>query len=435
MQPFDLVFLDPPYGKELGVRALQSAAQGGWIREGAVAVLEERADAEIVLPAGFEVIDTRVYGDTKLIVMRAFPPPAQRKPGGPEAPDVLDDRSAGTWVPMKSLKVLGFISFLAVAAVLAVPAQAFTSGGWQGQANRDDDGSFRDCTMTADYANGITLAFIISRDFGWGLVLANDKWNLQVGVEEPVTLSIDKLAPIVGTAKVVDAHGILVPLDNADPVVEAMRGGHKLAVVTPAGDVSFELSGTRDAIAALARCVSENSRPRRPAASRPRRRRPATIANKLFTASEAEAFASDLLASAGISDYEMTDPSETPMPSFDVVWTYENGIVAALVGYKEMRAVDLDVAADAVMADDAKNCTGNFASGRKISEPAKLVSVKRLFTSCRSAGKSVEIHYTLVKTKSGHLIQLAHLNLGGATGNVADADSPFLHGAVLSSYK
>ena len=123
------------------------------------------------------------------------------------------------------------------------------------------------------------------------------------------------------------------------------------------------------------------------------------------------------------------------MPSFDVVWTYENGIVAALVGYKEMRAVDLDVAANAVMADDAKNCTGDFASGRKISEPAKLVSVKRLFTSCRSAGKSVEIHYTLVKTKSGHLIQLAHLNLGGATGNVADADSPFLHGAVLSSYK
>ena len=51
MQSFDLVFLDPPYGKGLGVRALQSAAEGGWIREGAVAVLEERADAEIALPA------------------------------------------------------------------------------------------------------------------------------------------------------------------------------------------------------------------------------------------------------------------------------------------------------------------------------------------------------------------------------------------------
>ena len=342
----------------------------------------------------------------------------------------------GRWGWENILKVLGFISFLVVAAALvAPPATAFTSGGWQGQANRDDDGTFRDCTMTADYANGITLAFIISRDFGWGLVLANDKWNLQVGAEEPVTLSIDALAPIAGTAKVVDAHGILVPLDNEDPVVEAMRGGHKLAVITPAGEVSFELSGTRDAIAALARCVSENLEAETAGRVEAKVEESNDRGNRLFTVSEAEAFASALLASAGISDYEMADPSETPMPSFDVVWTYQNGIVAALVGYKEMRAVDLDVAANAVMADDAKNCKGDFASGRKISEPAKLVSVKRLFTTCRSAGKSVEIHYTLVKTRSGHLIQLAHLNLGGATGNVATADSAFLQASVLGSYK
>jgi 16S rRNA (guanine966-N2)-methyltransferase len=73
----------------LGVGALQSAAEGGWIRDGAIAVLEERAGAEIALPVGFEEIDTRIYGDTKLIVMRAFPAPAQRKLGGSERPDVL----------------------------------------------------------------------------------------------------------------------------------------------------------------------------------------------------------------------------------------------------------------------------------------------------------------------------------------------------------
>ena len=84
------MFLDPPYGKELGVRALQSAAEGGWIREGAVAVLEERADTEIVLPAGFEEIDTRVYGDTKLIVMRAFPAIVVGRAGGSEQADVLE---------------------------------------------------------------------------------------------------------------------------------------------------------------------------------------------------------------------------------------------------------------------------------------------------------------------------------------------------------
>ena len=102
--------------------------------------------------------------------------------------------------------------------------------------------------MTADYANGITLAFIISRYFGWGLVLANDKWNLKVSSEEAVKLTVDQLAPISGIAKVVDVHGILIPLENADPVVDAMRHGHTLSVVMPAGEVSFKLSGTRDAI-------------------------------------------------------------------------------------------------------------------------------------------------------------------------------------------
>ena len=52
--------------------------------------------------------------------------------------------------------------------------------------------------------------------------------------------------------------------------------------------------------------------------------------------------------------------------------------------------------------------------------------MRRLYTSCRTDGKSVEIHYTLVKTESGHLIQIAHLKLGDATGDVANADSAFL---------
>src|SRR4029078_2029891 len=118
---------------------------------------------------------------------------------------------------MKLLRVLGFVSLLvATIGLIAPPQSAFTSGGWEGQANTDEDGTFRDCTMTADYANGITLAFIISRDFGWGLWLDNDKLNLQVGNAEAVSLAIDRLSPIRGIAKVVDAHGILVPLENAD---------------------------------------------------------------------------------------------------------------------------------------------------------------------------------------------------------------------------
>ena len=61
--------------------------------------------------------------------------------------------------------------------------------------------------------------------------------------------------------------------------------------------------------------------------------------------------------------------------------------------------------------------------------------MRRLFTACRTDGKSIEIHYTLVKTESGHLIQIAHLKLSDATGDIANADSAFLQAAVLQSFK
>ncbi len=70
MPPFQLLFADPPYGKGLGELALAAAAAGGWLSAGAVCVLEERADAEPVLPAAFAALDRRVYGDTALHILR-----------------------------------------------------------------------------------------------------------------------------------------------------------------------------------------------------------------------------------------------------------------------------------------------------------------------------------------------------------------------------
>jgi 16S rRNA (guanine966-N2)-methyltransferase len=68
--PFDLIFLDPPYGRGLGAEALASAASGGWAAAGAVAVIEDRADAEVPLPQPFQELETRIYGDTKIVLAR-----------------------------------------------------------------------------------------------------------------------------------------------------------------------------------------------------------------------------------------------------------------------------------------------------------------------------------------------------------------------------
>jgi 16S rRNA (guanine966-N2)-methyltransferase len=71
LQPFDLILCDPPYGQGLGERALAAAADSGWVGAGAIAVLEERAEAVTAWPARFEEIDRRRYGETAIAIARA----------------------------------------------------------------------------------------------------------------------------------------------------------------------------------------------------------------------------------------------------------------------------------------------------------------------------------------------------------------------------
>ena len=59
---FDLVFLDPPYGKALGAKALAAAQAGGWIAADALIVWEESTAQ--VAPEGFDLLEARRYGDT-----------------------------------------------------------------------------------------------------------------------------------------------------------------------------------------------------------------------------------------------------------------------------------------------------------------------------------------------------------------------------------
>jgi 16S rRNA (guanine966-N2)-methyltransferase len=64
LAPFTVAFADPPYGKGLGERALAAALAGGWLAPGALAVLEEAANAKIAPIPGLRLCETRAIGDT-----------------------------------------------------------------------------------------------------------------------------------------------------------------------------------------------------------------------------------------------------------------------------------------------------------------------------------------------------------------------------------
>ena len=62
LQGRDIAFADPPYGKGLGLAALAAWGAAGWLKPGALLVLEE--GAEVAFPAGMTLQSTRRYGDT-----------------------------------------------------------------------------------------------------------------------------------------------------------------------------------------------------------------------------------------------------------------------------------------------------------------------------------------------------------------------------------
>ncbi len=70
LEPFSLAFLDPPYGKGLGEKALASLRDGAWLTRGALLVVEEAKAASFVTPDGFEELERRAYDDTEFVILK-----------------------------------------------------------------------------------------------------------------------------------------------------------------------------------------------------------------------------------------------------------------------------------------------------------------------------------------------------------------------------
>jgi 16S rRNA (guanine966-N2)-methyltransferase len=72
VEPFSLVFLDPPYGHGLAEQALVSARAGGWLAPEALIVVEEAVASQFAPPAGFTELERRPYDTTELIFLRSL---------------------------------------------------------------------------------------------------------------------------------------------------------------------------------------------------------------------------------------------------------------------------------------------------------------------------------------------------------------------------
>jgi 16S rRNA (guanine966-N2)-methyltransferase len=76
-KPANLIFLDPPYGANLGAPALAALLAAGWMAPGAIVSIEMsgRELSTFEPPSGFTRIDERRYGKARILLLTVAPAP------------------------------------------------------------------------------------------------------------------------------------------------------------------------------------------------------------------------------------------------------------------------------------------------------------------------------------------------------------------------
>lgn len=68
--PCTVAFADPPYDKGQAAPALKSLKSAGWLEKDAIVILEISTKDLVQLPEGFEQIDERKYGNSRILILR-----------------------------------------------------------------------------------------------------------------------------------------------------------------------------------------------------------------------------------------------------------------------------------------------------------------------------------------------------------------------------
>ena len=73
-RPFDLVFVDPPYGRDLFKPVLQALCANGWLAPGAFLAAEVEKTLDITgWPDSLELETDRLYGQTRILLWTTAP--------------------------------------------------------------------------------------------------------------------------------------------------------------------------------------------------------------------------------------------------------------------------------------------------------------------------------------------------------------------------
>ncbi|MCC8467190.1 MAG: RsmD family RNA methyltransferase [Rickettsia endosymbiont of Eriopis connexa] len=69
-ESFDLVFIDPPYHKDIVTKVMKLLIKNNWLKDGSIIVIEMAKTDDYILDENIEILRKKLYGKSKLLVLK-----------------------------------------------------------------------------------------------------------------------------------------------------------------------------------------------------------------------------------------------------------------------------------------------------------------------------------------------------------------------------
>ena len=326
------------------------------------------------------------------------------------------------------LRIFGAFALL---ALLASPAPArgpygsIKIGNWTGGAYaHDQTGAFTGCIASAPYRSGISLLVMISANASWKVAFSHSSWSLQPGSSFPIVLTFDGRAPFNVNGQVLSSSTVSVDMPDTSELIKQFRASTTMSAFAQGNLFQFNLDKTGVLMPALANCVYVVTRdglagardfvlPQRTQATTARAAPPPETGSSLRPASgpstpelqlEAMEFASNFILKASLNNARVLSRAETPttLVNNGAAWKSDDalGFVRIIPAQEGVKGLDV---ASAVVANDAKDCKGKFASARN-SELVDSDVVFRGMSSCEDSERANLSQYFILPRKKGGFV-------------------------------
>ena len=307
------------------------------------------------------------------------------------------------------------------------PYGSINVGNWKGGAyTNDQSGEFTHCAAGAGYDSGIYFMVMIDKGGGWALGLFNSKWTVTNNQTFQIALTFDGRQPFNVQGAAIGSNLIRVPMPINSTLIAEFRKATAMTAFTQGQLFQFKLDQTAVLLPTLANCVAMVKKqgianagdfsvklapkPVAAAAASPgaaggslKPQPPQNLSSEMQI--EAIELASNFILKTSLRHPRVLSRAEMPVAfaATGAAWSSDEAVGFVRIIPPREGVKGLDVASE-VVATDARDCKGKFASGRT-SELVDSDVVFRGFSSCEdSEGPRISQYFIVSRKKGGFVL-------------------------------